>query len=151
MVCLGNICRSPLAHGIMQHLSDNKNLGWEIDSAGTGGWHVGEAPHRLSQKVARYNGLDISSQQARKLSPVDFGYYDLILFMDADNKQDGKSIAGANWSKSATALLMDVMPAAQYPREVPDPYYGGEQGFHEVYQMVHDACEAWINKLTQTN
>jgi len=151
MVCLGNICRSPLAHGIMQQLADERHLDWEIDSAGTGGWHIGEAPHRLSQKVARLNGLDISNQQARKLSPADFGEYDLILFMDNDNKTDGKSIAGANWMKSKTALLMDILPGNEFPQEVPDPYYGGENGFHDVYNMVYKACEAWVDKLTSAN
>ncbi len=147
MVCLGNICRSPLAHGIMQHMADERGLNWEIDSAGTGSWHLGSAPHRLSQKVAREKGVDISGQRARQLASSDFTYYDLILFMDKDNKADGKAIAGEKWTNTKTALLLDSLANSHQPSEVPDPYFGGEDGFYAVYALISNACKAWIDKL----
>src|SRR6202012_5116478 len=93
MVCLGNICRSPLAEGVMQHLSDERHLGWTIDSAGTGGWHVGEAPDRRSTHVARAHGIDISRQVCRKFRQSDFRDFDHIFVMDKNNLQDVLAMA----------------------------------------------------------
>ncbi len=151
MICLGNICRSPLAHGIMEKKAAEKGLDWEIDSAGTGSWHIGEAPHRLSQKVARLNGVNISGQQARRLTQSDFSYYDLLLFMDRQNMDDGRAIAGSNWQPEKCFLFLDALSPDENDGEVPDPYFGGEDGFHSVYQLIDDACNAWITRIQQQN
>lgn len=151
MVCLGNICRSPLAHGIMEKKATQNGLNWEIDSAGTGSWHIGEPPHSLSQKVAKQNGVSIEQQQARRLEASDFAYYDLILFMDKQNLLDGKQIAGSNWQAEKCFLLLDATASAATDKDVPDPYFGGEDGFHEVFQLIDDACNAWINRIQEQN
>lgn len=143
MVCLGNICRSPLAEGVLQTLAKKRGLNWEIASAGTAGYHVGEAPHILSQKVAKLNGIDISEQRCRKFSRNDFAYYDQILVMDQQNLAEVLALAPDPNAASKVSLLLDAL----YPgenREVPDPWYGEEDGYHEVLALITRACEAII-------
>ena len=145
MVCLGNICRSPLAEGIMQHKAKQAGLPWMVDSAGTGSWHSGDPPHRLSQKVAKARGVDISCQQARQFRPADMLEFDTVLFMDEDNLLDAKRMAGNMWVDAKASLLLDEL----YPgegRSVPDPYYGDEPDYHEVYDMIAAACDAFISR-----
>ncbi len=145
MVCLGNICRSPLAEGIMQHKADKAGLNWSVDSAGTGNWHVGDPPHKLSQKVAGKNGIDICSQKGRQFKAADMQEFDRVYFMDEDNYSDARLMAGPLWDDSRADLLLNTL----YPgedRSVPDPYYGGEQGFHEVFDLVASACDAILEK-----
>lgn len=145
MVCLGNICRSPLAEGILKQKADRRGLPWEVDSAGTAGYHIGEAPHRLSQKVARLNGVDIASQQCRRFSAKDMVAFDRIYVMDADNYAEVKRISGHHWQNEKVSLLLDEL----YPgenRNVPDPWYGTEKDYHEVYAMIDKACEQIIQK-----
>ena len=143
MVCLGNICRSPLAEGILQHKVNKKKLNWNVDSAGTAGYHVGEAPHHLSQKVAKQNGIDISKQQCRKFVREDIIRFEKIFVMDMDNYNDVKKICGADWNENKVDLLLNL----SYPNEnrnVPDPWYGQEDGYHKVFKMIDDACEKLI-------
>ncbi|KYP16137.1 low molecular weight protein-tyrosine-phosphatase, partial [Flavihumibacter sp. CACIAM 22H1] len=123
MVCLGNICRSPLAEGILQVKAAAAGLDWEIDSAGTNGYHVGEAPHRLSQKVALQHGIDISSQRARRFRAADFDNYDKIYAMAADVIDEMKSIARQRYDATKVDLLLNELhPGRQL--DVPDPWYG---------------------------
>lgn len=145
MVCLGNICRSPLAEGILQEKALQAGLNWTVESAGTNGIHIGEAPHRLSQKVARINGVDISMQRSRKLRPDDFERFDRIYAMAGDVIDEMKYLAGEKFNRNKVDLLMNAL----YPGEnldVPDPWYGQEPGYHEVYRMIDEACEKLIEQ-----
>lgn len=145
MVCLGNICRSPLAEGIMQHKANAAGLAWQVDSAGTGSWHIGNSPHKLSQKVAKLNGVDICSQKGRQFVASDMVDFDKIYFMDSDNYNDARRIAGPLWDAAKADLLLNELYPGQN-RSVPDPYYGGEDGFHDVYALIAQACDKVIEK-----
>jgi protein-tyrosine phosphatase len=146
MVCLGNICRSPLAEGILESKARKLGLPWEVDSAGTNNnYHIGEAPHPLSQKVARLNSLDISNQCARAFVAADFDRFDKIYAMSSDILAGMKMIARKKFDPEKTDLLLNEL----YPGEnmdVPDPWYGEETGYHEVYQMIDKACEKIVEK-----
>jgi len=144
MVCLGNICRSPLAEGILKHKAARAGLDWTIESAGTNGYHVGEAPHQLSQKVAKLNGIDICDQRARKFSANDFDKYDKIYAMSADVIDDMRSIAGKKFNAQKVDLLMNELNPGRN-MDVPDPWYGPEPGYHEAYKMIDAACEKIIS------
>ena len=143
MVCLGNICRSPLAEGILQQKCKEAGLNWKIDSAGTNGFHNGEAPHFLSQKVASMNGVYISDQQSRKFILEDFKRFDKIYEMALDVKEEIKEIGKDQYISSKVDLLMNEVYPGQN-KEVPDPFYGGEDGYHRVYEMIETACDAII-------
>lgn len=145
MVCLGNICRSPLAEGILQHKAQQAGLNWKVESAGTGAYHTGEAPHTLSQKVARMNGIDISTQKARQFVKEDIVYYDKIYVMDSSNYNDVKRICREEWDAEKVDLLLNESHPGQN-RSVPDPWYGKEDGYHEVFKMIDKACEMIIQK-----
>lgn len=139
MVCLGNICRSPLAHGIMQDIIDKQGLGWEVDSAGTGDWHVGHAPDRRSVAVAREKGIDISQQRAQHFKPSFFDKYDYIFVMDDQNYKDVISLAKTREECEKVSLFI--------PKGVvPDPYYDDTM-FEPVFAMVKDRCESLVNEL----
>ena len=139
MVCLGNICRSPLAEGILQEKIKKAGLDWEVDSASTNGLHVGEAPHPLSQKVAKMNGIDISRQRSRKFVAEDFARFDKIYAMAADVMQEMKRIAKKHFDPAKADLLMnEVFPGKNM--DIPDPWSGPESGYHEVYKMIDEAC-----------
>ncbi len=145
MVCLGNICRSPMAQGILQSKADAAGLDWQVDSAGTANYHVGEAPHHLSQKVTKDNGVDISIQRGKQLSKEDFKAFDKIYVMDKENYRDAKRIAGDNWDEEKVDFLLNEL----YPgesREVPDPWYGGIENFKEVYALLDEASEKIVEK-----
>jgi len=139
MVCLGNICRSPLAEGIMQHLSDEQGLGWEVDSAGTGGWHVGEAPDRRSVHTARNHGIDIGSQVCRQFRPGDFDKFDHIFVMDRHNLNDVLNMARTREQAQKVKLLLD-------DKIVPDPYYDDNE-FEPVFELIEAGCKDIIKKL----
>jgi protein-tyrosine phosphatase len=150
MVCLGNICRSPLAEGILQDKAFKAGLTWRIESAGTNRYHTGEAPHPLSQKVAKQNGIDISQQKARTFTAADFDVYDKIYALADDVLDEIKRIAGKKFNTDKASLLMNEF----YPGEntdVPDPYYGPEAGYHEVYKMIDEACDKIIEKYSIPN
>jgi protein-tyrosine phosphatase len=145
VVCLGNICRSPLAEAILQDKANKAGLDWKVDSAGTNSYHIGQPPHALSQKVAQLNGLDICHQRARKFTPADAREYDLIFALANDVMEDMQDIAGGNLDVSRTFLLLDAL----YPgerRDVPDPWYGPEPGYHEVWELISRGCDAIISK-----
>jgi protein-tyrosine phosphatase len=147
MVCLGNICRSPLAEGILKDKVQKAGLNWTIESAGTNNYHMNEAPHPLSQKIARLNGIDISCQRKRRFVAADFDNYDKIYALAEDVMDEMKWIGGKKFNANKADLLMnELFPGENI--EVPDPYYGGEDGYHEVYRLIDDACDAIINKAS---
>lgn len=148
MVCLGNICRSPLAEGILQHKCKKYNLPLVIDSAGTSGYHNGEAPHRLSIKVAQQKGIDISKQVSRKFLREDIIKFDKIFVMDNENYADVKKICGADWNEAKVDLLLNLLKPGQN-QDVPDPWYGGEDGYYKVFDMLDEACEAFCKQYIQ--
>ncbi len=148
MVCLGNICRSPLAEGILQHKANAAGLNWQVESAGTSNYHPGDAPHVLSQKVALLNGIDISAQRARQFNKTDFTIYDRIYAMDMDNYEDIKIMSGNLWNESKVDLLLNELYANE-DRGVPDPWYGKEDGYHKVFAMISDACDVIIERELQ--
>ena len=150
MVCLGNICRSPLAEGILQHRAQKAGLDWEVESAGTNGYHIGEAPHPLSQKVARQNGVEIGGQRARKFSAADCQRFDKIYAMAGDVVDEMRRIAGRAWDPSRVELLMNESRPGR-DEDVPDPYYGGEAGYHEVYKMIDEAAEKIVERYGARN
>ncbi len=150
MVCLGNICRSPLAEGILKDKVKKSHLDWVVESAGTNGYHVGEAPHPLSQKVSLANGIDISKQRARKFTAEDFNKYDKIYALAEDVTDEMKHIAGKKFDASKVDLLMNEV----YPGEnidVPDPWSGPESGYHFAYKMIDEASNKIIEKFSVTN
>ena len=147
MVCLGNICRSPLAEGILKDKLEKAGLNWEVDSAGTNRYHTGDAPHRLSQKVAKLHGIDISKIKARTIVAEDFDRFDKIYAMAQDVIFDMRAVVGKKFNGNKVELLMnEVFPGENI--DVADPYYGGEEGFHEVYKMMDEACEAIVKKYS---
>ena len=144
MVCLGNICRSPLAEGILKSKVDTTKI--EVHSAGTGGWHVGELPDPRSIEVALQHGLDITDQQGKQFSTYDFEIYDHIFVMDKSNFRDVVKLATTPAEQGKVQLILEeTHPGEQ--RDVPDPYYGGDQGFENVYQMLDAACEKIAARL----
>jgi protein-tyrosine phosphatase len=143
MVCLGNICRSPLAEGILQHKANEAGLKWTIESAGTGSWHCGEPPHQLSQKIARLKGIDISSQRCRQFVREDMLSYDKIYVMDENNYEDVREISEELWDENKVDFLLNALFPGEN-RNVPDPWYGKEKNYHEVFELLNDACEVII-------
>ena len=139
MVCLGNICRSPLAHGIMEQMASEKGLDWEVDSAGTGNWHVGEGPDPRSTRTARAHGIDISGQVCRLFKTSDFDTYDHIFVMDRNNLSDILAFARNDEDKKKVKLLLG-------DKIVPDPYYDDNQ-FEPVFKMIEQGCKDIIKQL----
>ncbi len=142
-VCLGNICRSPIAEGVARKVAEEKSLKINIDSAGTGDWHLGEAPCSNSVKVAKQNGIDISGYRARKVTKEDFEQFDLVVALDDSNYNDLKRMGATN--------LVKLGEFGYDGADVPDPYFfNGFDGFHEVYKMV-DSCVNNIFKIKFEN
>jgi len=143
MVCLGNICRSPLAEGILRSKLSEKFI---VDSAGTGGWHAGELPDKRSIAIARLKGLDISNQRARQFKISDFTTFDHIFVMDNTNYKEVLALAPNEATKSKVKLILnEIFPNDNI--DVPDPYYGGVDGFENVYNMLDQACDEIARKL----
>ena len=143
MVCLGNICRSPLAEGILQ---SKVGEGVIVDSAGTAGYHVGNLPDERSIDIANKNKIDLTNQRARKVTQSDFEEYDYIYAMDKENYDNLKAMAKNDFQRSKVILIMDEL----YPNkniDVPDPYYGGDHGFAHVYDMLDKATDKILEKL----
>lgn len=145
MVCLGNICRSPLAEGILQEKAWKAGLKWSVESAGTNGYHTGEAPHRLSQKVAKINGIDISKQRSRNFVADDLKRFDKIYAMSSDVIDDMRRIARKDFDANKVDLLLNELFPGQNV-DVPDPWYGPEPGFHEVYKLIDNACDKILER-----
>jgi protein-tyrosine phosphatase len=150
MVCLGNICRSPLAEGILQQKVKQHHLNWVVDSAGTNGIHVGEAPHKLSQKVAKVNGINISQQISRQFFATDFEEYDKIYVMANDVMEEVKRIAGNKFDANKVDYFLNELHPGQN-KDVSDPWYGNEDGYVKVYDLIDKACDAIIEKVFATN
>ena len=149
MVCLGNICRSPLAEGILRKHAEEAGLEWFIDSAGTNGLHDGEPPHRLSQKVAGLNGIDISGQRSRRFRRSDMDDFDLILAMAGDVLSDIRDIAGQRFEPSRIRLFMDITRPGE-ELDVPDPWYGEEPDYHEVFEILNEVCAELVRQQIST-
>ena len=145
MVCLGNICRSPIAEGVLKHKAKEHGLDWIVESAGTNSYHTGQEPHRHSQKVCLQNGIDISAQRARKFKPEDFELYDKIYVMAEDVYEDVIEIAGHKIDPEKLDYFLNELDGGQN-QSVPDPWYGTEVGYAPVYDMIEKTCEAIINK-----
>lgn len=144
MVCLGNICRSPLAEGILQ--SKLPNDLFLVDSAGTGGWHVGQEPDRRSILTAKNRGVDITQQRGRQFSKKDFDNFDYIYVMDQSNYKNVIALTSDATAKSKVKMILNELFPDQN-MDVPDPYYGGQNGFENVYDMLDDACNLIAEKL----
>lgn len=144
-VCLGNICRSPMAEGAFGYAAGQAGLDVEIDSAGTGSWHVGEPPDKRAQAIARANGVDISHLRGRQVTRDDFHRFTHIFAMDGNNLSDLRLIqppaAGATLS-----LLLDLVDGDS-ARDVADPYYGGDEGFERTWREVSEAANALVARL----
>ncbi len=150
LVCLGNICRSPTAEGIMRQRTAIAGLTMKIDSAGTGDWHIGKHPDLRAQTHAKQHGYNISKLVARQVSPKDFIDFDLILAMDAQNLKDLQAIREiaaqtTNADRLARLALMSEVDISYLNQDVPDPYYGGEDGFEEVIKRLESSVDAWIH------
>lgn len=146
MVCLGNICRSPLAEGAVRAHLDRSGLDWvEVDSAGTGGWHAGEPPDRRSIAVAAGFGVDIGGQRARKLHAADFQHFDWLLCADRSVLRDVRAMTPSG-SPAQAALLLEWAGVSE-GGEVPDPYTGGPEDFRRVWAMVDDAAAGIVARL----
>ena len=146
MVCLGNICRSPLAEGIMTQKVQENGLNWEIDSAGTAAYHVGNLPDERSIEVANNYGIDLTSQRARQFNTKDFREFDIIYAMDTENYKNILNLAKNEAEEQKVKLILnEIEPNSN--SSVPDPYYGGDEGFENVYKMLDEACEKIVNKL----
>jgi protein-tyrosine phosphatase len=147
--CMGNICRSPTAHGVFEALVVREGLGHliEVDSAGTHAYHVGEPPDRRSQETALQRGVDISGQRARQACVEDFSRFDYLLAMDRDNYRILSALCPCGMSHKLR-LFLDFAPGVDL-REVPDPYYGGPSGFDQVYDMVEIAAAGLLDEIRQ--
>lgn len=144
MVCLGNICRSPLAEGILKSKLPEENF--FVDSAGTSNYHVGDMPDRRSIDIARTNNIDIAYQRGRQFKTSDFDRFDHIYAMDQSNYQNILRLARNESDKNKVKMILNEL----YPNEnmdVPDPYYGGVDGFKNVFNLLDDACSIIASKL----
>lgn len=148
-VCLGNICRSPSAEGVFRQVVENAGLAEkvQIDSCGTGGWHVGKAPDTRAQAAAAKRGIDISSLRARQVQQSDLADFDYVLVMDQQNLLDVQQI----WERAGgTRPELFLHYGRSTHEEVPDPYYGGDQGFETVLDLIHEASEGLLEQLRKT-
>lgn len=142
MICLGNICRSPLAEGI---LASKVGDDYFVDSAGTAGYHVGNPPDSRSIDVAEKHGIDISNQKCRQFTVKDFDDFDIIFVMDSSNYQNVMKLARNQSDKDKVRLIMNELNSGMN-ESVPDPYYGADDGFEKVYQMLDKATDAFLSK-----
>jgi len=150
MVCLGNICRSPMAEGIMRHKIQQLNLNASVDSCGTADYHVGDSPDMRAQQILKTKGIDISNLIGRQFTLNDFENFDLILTMDKNNYDHVMYLARNENDKNKVDMIMNKL----YPNEdiaVQDPYYGGQQGFEDTYNMLDLACKKIADELSNFN
>lgn len=146
-VCLGNICRSPTAHGVFQGMVDSNGLGnaIRVDSAGTGDWHIGHSPDQRTAEVAAAKGYDLSSLRARLVTSEDFASFDYIIAMDSANLSDLKAMQPADYI-GHLGLFLDFSVQDSHT-QVPDPYYGGEDGFELVFNLVEEASQGLLQHI----
>jgi len=144
MVCLGNICRSPLAEGILAHKT--KQLDIEVDSAGTAAYHIGELPDKRSIEIANKYNIDLKNQRARQFSRADFDEFAIIYAMDTNNLAHLISLAETEKERKKIKLILNEINPGAY-ESVPDPYYGGENGFQNVYNMLNKACDKIVQNI----
>ncbi|MBT4737654.1 MAG: low molecular weight phosphotyrosine protein phosphatase [Flavobacteriales bacterium] len=144
MVCLGNICRSPLAEGILKNKTQNLDV--YVDSAGTASYHVGNLPDSRSIEIANKNGIDLTDQRARQFSEKDFDDFDKIYAMDTNNYSNIISLARNQSDRDKVDVILNELTPKSYD-SVPDPYYGAGDGFQIVYDMLDNACDAIVGKL----
>ena len=151
LVCLGNICRSPSAEGVLRKVLAEQGLTarFSLDSAGTGGWHVGKAPDPRAIKAAARRGIDISGLRARQVTLGDFDRFDYILAMDGSNYADLRAMQPEHTPAKLERFLAFV--PAGYPEDVPDPYYGGDDGFDSVLDLITAASQAFIAHIMQAD
>jgi protein-tyrosine phosphatase len=142
MVCLGNICRSPLAEGIMRQKIEENGLEWIVDSAGTSSWHIGQPPDRRSVEVAKKYGIDIRNQRGRQIHPGDLDDFDYIFAMDTSNYKDILKLADSPEQKAKVKLILKETNSEE-EQSIPDPYWDDE-GFEHVYQLLQQACQKFI-------
>ena len=146
MVCLGNICRSPLAEGILASKLDANQ--YEVDSASTSNWHIGKLPDTRSIATANSHQIDISQQRARQFQVSDFDTFDRIFVMDNSNYENVIALARNEADIQKVSRILDVLHPGEN-KEVPDPYYGGDEGFEKVYQMLDEACDKIVEDLKE--
>jgi protein-tyrosine phosphatase len=151
MVCLGNICRSPLAEGVLRHHLTKRSLQHiEVDSAGTSSWHAGENPDSRSVQNAKQHGVDISKLVSRQFTAADFERFDRIYVMDASNYRDVIQLAKSDAHREKVSFVLDTIFPGEN-RAVPDPYYGGEEGFENVFRLLEKAALAICDQLVETS
>lgn len=146
MVCLGNICRSPMADGLLRHKFAENNLNFTVDSAGTSSTHVGQSPDKRMQKTAHKNGISIENLRARQFKASDFQEFDKIFVMDSSNYEDVSKLARSAEDMQKVDLILNI----SYPGEdltVPDPYFGGEEGFQHVFNLLDEATDVLIQQI----
>ena len=150
MVCMGNICRSPTAEGVLRHKLQSAGLAdlVRVDSAGTHGYHLGDPPDPRSLQHARRRGIDLSGLRARRVADDDFERFDLLLAMDEDNLGELQRLCPRGL-QSRVRLLLEFATRPHGRREVPDPYYGGAEGFDDVLDLVDDACDGLLLHLRE--
>lgn len=146
MVCLGNICRSPMAEAILRYKTEKANIRWIIDSAGTADYHIGQPPHPMAIKVCNQYGLDLSNLHGRQFKPEDIRYFDKIFVMDKSNLLNLQNACGERWNQPKVDLILNMVNPGQ-DLEVPDPWGGPESGYHKVFHLLDEACEAIIKQF----
>tara|TARA_B100000767_G_scaffold40958_1_gene34699 strand:+ start:338 stop:787 length:450 start_codon:yes stop_codon:yes gene_type:complete len=144
MVCLGNICRSPLAEGILAHKTQHLNI--EVDSAGTAGYHIGKLPDERSIEIAEKYNIDLTKQRARQFSRADFDDFDVIYAMDTNNYAHLISLTNNETERNKVRLILNEVNHEKF-KSVPDPYYGGDDVFQNIYNMLDDACNKIISQI----
>lgn len=149
LVCLGNICRSPMAEGLLRDLARQRSLSITTDSAGTGSYHVGEAPDPRAQAEMRSQGHDISDLRARQFIRADYDRFDLLLAMDRNNLHDMLHLAPSEALAGKARLMLD-WSTAHPGQDVPDPWFGGAEGFSHVYRLLQDAMNNLLDEFQGT-
>ena len=151
-VCLGNICRSPTAHGVLLEKIRQRGLSSriDVDSAGTGAWHIGKSPDARAMATASVQGYDLSPLRARQVCVDDFGQFDIIIAMDKNNLADLQALFASGHSKGTEPVLFLSEYLADQPiLDVPDPYYGGDEGFEQVLNLVEKACDNLLDSIVR--
>ena len=147
MICLGNICRSPMAEGIMRAKIQKQGFNIEVDSCGTAAYHIGDSPDIRSQETLKKHHTDISQLRGRQFNIGDFDEFDLIFTMDENNYQDIIALARNDKDRKKVDMILNtIYPGKNIP--VPDPYYGGQEGFEDNYKMLNLACESILEKIS---